>query len=153
MRKLFSLFVVILSGSILFGATNVFAQKKMKKEATIWPAADIKWVEAKDAPPGTMFASIWGNMTKGSYGALVKFGQGMNNPLHTHSSEVKAVVVSGAFWYAPEGGDKKVLGPGSYFMIPSGLKHTSGADPGTVMFQEGPGKFDMKMVAAPKAKK
>ncbi len=153
MKKLFSLFSVILAGSILFGATNVFAQKKMKKEATVWPAADIKWVEAKDAPPGTMFAPLWGDMTKGAFGALAKFGKGMNNPLHTHSSDVKAVVISGAFWYAPEGGDKKVLGPGSYFMIPGGLKHTSGADAGTVMFQEGSGKFDMKPVEPPKEMK
>jgi uncharacterized cupin superfamily protein len=56
------------------------------------------------------------------------------------------VVLAGNFWVAPEGGEKKMFGPGSYVMVPSGWKHTSGADAGTTVFQEGPGKFDMQMV-------
>lgn len=151
MKRIFLFLCLILIGSMVFGATNALAQKKkMTKEATLWPAGDIKWVEAKDAPPGVMVAALWGDMSKRSYGALVKFGQEMNNPPHTHTNDVKAVVVSGSFWYASEGGEKKMLGPGSYFMIPGGLKHTSGSEAGTIMFQEGPGKFDMKMIGAPK---
>lgn len=154
MKRIFLFLCLILIGSIVFGATNALAQKKKtKKEATLWAAEDIKWETPKEAPPGLMSAGLWGNMAKGAYGALVKFGEAMDNPLHTHTYDTKAVVVSGSFWYAPEGGEKKMLGPGSYFMVPAGLRHTSGAEAGTVVFQEGPGKFDFKMVEMPKEKK
>ena len=135
---------------VLVGALSVTAfssDKKMKKEATVWPAADIAWAEMKGGPPGIMTASLWGNMSKSAYGALIKFTQELNNPLHRHSNTVKLVVISGSFWYAPEGGEKKMLGPGSYLEVPGGLKHTSGAEAGTTVFQEGSGKFDMKMAA------
>ena len=154
MKRIFLSLCLILIGSIVFGATTAFAQKKkMAKKPILWAAEDIKWVELKDAPPGAMGAALWGNMAKGAYGALAKFGQAMDNPLHTHTNDTKAVVISGSFWYASEGGEKKMLGPGSYFMIPGGLRHTSGAEAGTIMFQEGPGKFDMKMVKAAMEKK
>ena len=74
---------------------------------------------------------------------------GQVHPLHTHTSDVKSVVVSGTFMVGPEGGPEKKLGPGSYFFVPGRMKHTStcaaGAD--CVLFQETSGKFDMKPVA------
>ncbi len=153
MKRILS-FLVIPTLLIMFGITGAEAQKKkMKKEPILWAAEDIKWETPKHAPPGVMAAGLWGNMEKGAYGALVKFGQAMDNPLHTHTYDTKAVIVSGSFWYAPEGREKKMLGPGSYFMIPGGLRHTSGAEAGTVVFQEGPGKFDMKMAKAAKEMK
>ncbi len=153
MKKILLLFSVILIGSVLFGAMNAFAQKKMKKEAKVWPAGDIKWSEMKGGPPGVMIAPLWGDISKGAYGALIKFTAAMDNPLHTHSSDAKLVVISGSFWHASEGGEKKMLGPGSYFMLPGGVRHASGADAGTVVFQESSGKFDMKPVEMPKEKK
>lgn len=143
------LFVVLGIAGLTFAGLNVAeAQKKMKKEPILWPAANIKWAEptSKDAPPGVMVSSLWGDMSKGAYGALVKFTQVMDAPLHTHSSDVKGVVISGSFWVAPEGGEKTTFGPGSYMLIPAGWKHTSGNEAGTIMFQEGPDKFDMKPV-------
>ncbi len=41
-------------------------QKKMKKEAVIWPAEDIKWEQLKGGPPGVMIANLWGNYEKGA---------------------------------------------------------------------------------------
>lgn len=124
---------------------NMSDHEKMGK-AMLMSADDMKWETPtmKDAPPGVQMVSLWGDMNKGAYGSMIKFTQAMDHPLHTHSHDVKSVVVSGSFWIAPENGDKKTFGPGSYFMIPGGWKHTSGADAGTVVFQEGPGKFDMK---------
>ena len=153
MKRVLMFAVYVLVGMIALGVTAFSSDKKMKKEATAWPAGDIKWVEAKEGPPGIMFAPLWGDMSKGAFGTLVKFTAGLDNPLHTHSYTAKLVVISGSFWYAPEGGEKKMLGPGSYLEVPGGLKHTSGAEAGTVVFQEGSGKWDMKMVEAPKGMK
>ena len=153
MKRILSL-LVIPTLLFMFGTTTADAQKKkMKKVPILWAAEDIKWEAPKDAPPGVMAAGLWGNMGKGAYGALIKFGQTMDTPLHIHTSDTKAVVVSGSFWYAAEGGERKMLGPGSYFMIPGGLRHTSGSEAGTVVFQEGPGKFDVKMVKVAKEMK
>ena len=148
MKRIVLFVVLALVGLTFAGSTVADAQKKMKKEPILWPAADIKWVDppSKDAPPGVMVSSLWGDMSKGAYGALVKFTQVMDTPLHTHSFDVKGVVISGSFWVAPEGGEKTSFGPGSYMMIPGGWKHTSGNEAGTVLFQEGPGKFDLKPV-------
>ena len=148
MTKFNSLFILLVSGLIIVGLTDAFAQKKMKKEPVMWAAEDIKWVEMKDGPPGVMVATLWGDMTKGAYGAFVKFSPAnTKNPLHTHSSDIKAVVLSGTFTSGPEGGPEKTYGAGSYLFVPGGWKHTSGAgDAGCTFFMEQSGKFDMKPV-------
>lgn len=147
MKKISTSLALVLVGLIFFGATNGFAQKKMKKEFVAWAAGDIKWEEMKGGPPGIMVAKLWGDMTKGAYGALVKFPPNFKNPLHTHTSDLKAVVISGSFIGGPEGGPEKTYGPGSYIFVPGGVKHTSGtADAGGVQFLESTGKFDMKPV-------
>ena len=146
MKRITSYLSLVLVGLMIFGVTDVSAKKK--KGAVVWPAENIKWQDMpmKDGPPGAKVAVLWGNMKKGAYGALVKLPAGMNNPLHTHSSDTKLVVISGTFWYAPEGGEKKSLGPGSYLLVPKGVKHTSGTDSECFAFQEGNGKFDFKPV-------
>ena len=150
MKRIASWLGLVLIGLIILGVTDASAKKKMKKEAVVWPSENIKWMEMKGGPPGGMVASLWGNMGKGAYGVLVKLPAGMNNPLHTHSADSKLVIISGSFWYAPEGGEKKVLGPGSYLMVPGGLKHSSGSDSECLAFQMGSGKWDMKAVKAKK---
>jgi anti-sigma factor ChrR (cupin superfamily) len=118
------------------------AQKK--KEAIAWPAGEVKWSEMKGGPPGIMYAELWGHMDKGAYGSLVKLPAGVKHPLHTHSSDTKLVVISGTFLFTPEVGTEQRLGPGSYLMVPGGVKHLSGVteDGPCEVFQEGPGKFD-----------
>ena len=141
------LFVALFCLSVI-SATQMQAQKGAKT-ATVWPAADIKWVEMKGTPPGVKItsATLWGNMEKGAYGALINLPANMSNPLHTHTATTKLVVISGTFWYQPEGGEKKMLDAGSYLSVPGGLKHTSGTgDKGCTVMQEGSGAWDMNPV-------
>ncbi len=144
MRRFISSLTLVLAGIVFFSAHNAFAQKKMKKEPVMWAAENIKWEQMKDAPSGVMSATLWGDMTKGGYGAFVKFPADIKHPLHTHSSDIKTVILSGTFTYAPEGSEVKSYGTGSYILIPGGSKHItgSGAD-GCTFFMEQPGKFDM----------
>ncbi len=145
-QKILSIVVI---GLVVF-CPNADAQKKMK-EPVVWPADDIKWMEVKGAP-GIMFANLWGKMDKGAYGALVKFPAGTKHPMHKHTSEIKGIVISGTFYYTPEGGTEHRLGAGSYFVVPGGSKHMSGStdDGPCEIFQESPGKFDMMAVEAKK---
>ena len=62
------------------------------------------------------------------------------------------MVLSGEFRYTPEGGTEKVLGPGSYLMVPGKLRHSSASGPeGVTMFQESQGGWDLLPVAGPAA--
>jgi len=136
------------------GVSAVWAAKK---EMVLITPDELKWADVP-APPGApapppgagpQVANVVGDAMKGAYSAFAKIPAGSMHPLHTHSADTKAVVVSGTWLIGPEGGPEKKLGPGSYFMVPGGMKHTSGCAPGApcIIFQEGPAKFDFKPVA------
>jgi quercetin dioxygenase-like cupin family protein len=125
-----------------------------KKDIVMMSSEDLKWIDVPEAQ-GAQVANVTGDIFKGAYVAFAKVPAGQVHPLHTHSSEVAAVVVSGTFIVTPEGGTETKLGPGSYFTIPRGVKHMSSCAAGApcVLFQQGPGKFDMKLVAEKTAEK
>ena len=91
--------------------------------------------------------------TDGRYGAVEFRGHnGFAAPLHTHTNDMKVVIVSGTFIQTPEGKPEFRLGPGSYFLQPGGnYRHTTSCDPAAecVFFVEGKGKFDLKLVQPP----
>ena len=102
----------------------------------------------KQIVPGVKKKILWGDHDKGPYGAFTKFDPGLANPLHTHSSEVRIIVLQGAYIYKPQSGPERRVGPGSYISIPAGDMHVSGGDPkeGALFYEESPGKFDLKLV-------
>jgi quercetin dioxygenase-like cupin family protein len=118
---------------------------KMKAPVTM-TAADMKWTDM--AAKGVQSATLWGDMNKGAFGALIKFTAGTTMPLHTHSSELKLVVISGTLFVGADAASAKDLGPGSYALQPAGWKHVTGCRVGAdcIFFTEGSGKFDMKPV-------
>ena len=119
------------------------------------PAADMKWMDLDPAQaPGVKVADLWGDHTKGAFGALFKLPAGFAAPLHTHTNVMKLVIISGTYIQAPEGKPEFRLGPGSYLWQPAGnYRHTTSCDPAAdcVFFVEGGGKFDLKIVDAGKA--
>ena len=114
------------------------------------PAGDIKWTDLDPkGAPGVMVADLWGNHTKGAYGALFKLPAGFTAPLHTHTHAMKVVFISGTYVQAPEGKPEVRLGPGSYMMQPGGnYRHTTSCDKASdcVFFVESNGKFDLNVV-------
>ena len=142
-------------------ATPVLAQTSGQAQATkapragasqpiFTPAADIKWTDLDPkGAPGVKVADLWGDHTKGAFGAYLKLPAGFAVPLHTHSSVMKVVFLSGTYIQAPEGKPEVRLGPGSYMMQPGGnYRHTTSCDKAAdcVLFVEGSGKFDLKLV-------
>ena len=104
--------------------------------------------EFKEVVPGVKKKILWGNPDSGAYGAFTKFDPGVTNPLHTHTNEVRIVVLQGAYIYKPKGGNERRVAPGSYLSVPAGDVHVSGGDPkdGALFYEESPGKFDLKVV-------
>jgi hypothetical protein len=115
------------------------------------PAADLKWTDLDPTgAPGVKVAALWGDHTKGAYGAFFKLPAGFAVPLHTHSHPMKVIFVSGTYIQAPEGKPEVRLGPGSYMMQPGGsYRHTTTCDKASdcVFFVESDGAFDLKPVA------
>jgi len=113
----------------------------------VWPAADMKWVDAPGAPAGVQQVNLWGDSTKGRFGVITKFPAGFSTPLHSHSATLKMVMISGTVIHGPEGKPEVRLSAGSYLVEPAGYKHTTACDKASecVFFMEGDGKFDIVM--------
>ena len=151
MKRSITLLLFLLTGLFIVMSHGAVSQRKMKKEAVLWPAQNITWDEMKGAAPGVMTALLWGDRAKGPYGAFVKFPANTKQPLHTHSNDIKAIIVSGTFTYGVEGEEEKPYGPGSYLLIPANVKHSNGSGAeGVMFFMEQSGKFDMKVVETDK---
>src|SRR5262245_66303756 len=94
------------------------APKPAESHLLVMPAGDMKWTDLGPGAPGVKVADLWGNHASGAYGALFKLPAGFAAPLHTHTSDMKVVIVSGTYIQAPDGKPEFRLGPGSYFMQP-----------------------------------
>ena len=131
------------------------AAKPAESRLVVMPASDMKWTDLDPGAPGVKVADLWGNhAASGAFGALFKLPAGFAAPLHTHTYDMKVVIVSGTYIQAPEGKPEFRLGPGSYFMQPGGdYRHTTTCDKASdcVFFVEGKGPFDLKPVDAGKA--
>jgi anti-sigma factor ChrR (cupin superfamily) len=159
MRKLALAFAAtfILAAAVLAQASAEAKAKpahKAAKAPVMVPAADLKWTDLDPTTaPGVKSADVWGDHTKGGYGGFTKFPAGFVAPLHTHTNDMKIVVISGTFISTPEGKPEVRLGPGSYLMQPGGnYRHTTACDKASecLFFIESTGKFDLKPVEAAK---
>lgn len=124
-------------------------------QPVVMPAADLKWSDLDPAgAPGVKVAALWGDHTKGAFGAFFKLPAGFTAPLHTHTHDMNVVFVSGTYIQGPEGKPEFRLGPGSYLMQPGGnYRHTTSCDKASecLFFVESKGAFDLKLVEAGKA--
>jgi mannose-6-phosphate isomerase-like protein (cupin superfamily) len=102
----------------------------------------------KELAPGASGSVVWGDMDKGPYAAFTKFVPGASFPLHTHTSDMRIVVLKGAYVYKPENGAEVRVSAGHYLLIPGGLRHVSGGDAkeGALFYQTSDGKFDLNPV-------
>ncbi len=134
------------------GAQTSSAQKAGSDQPVFMPAADLKWTDLDPTgAPGVKIVDLWGDHTKGAFGAFVKLPAGFAVPLHTHTNAMKVVFLSGTYIQAPEGKTEVRLAPGSYMMQPGGnYRHTTSCDKASecLFFMESEGAFDLKPVAA-----
>jgi anti-sigma factor ChrR (cupin superfamily) len=135
------------------GSGKATAPKAAESRLVVMPAGDIKWTDLGPGAPGVKVADLWGNRAKGAFGALFKLPAGFAAPLHTHTHDMKVVILSGTYVQAPDGKPEFRLGPGSYFFQPGGnYRHTTTCDKASdcVFLVESNGPFDLKAVSAQK---
>ncbi len=116
------------------------------QKAVAITADTLAWSELSAKGSGVMIATVSGDYTQGAWAGFVRFPAGSKSGVHTHSSDLKIVVVSGTFHYGstPEG--EKNYGAGSYVFIPANLPHSNSQPEGALLYAEQPGKFDSKPV-------
>jgi quercetin dioxygenase-like cupin family protein len=112
--------------------------------------SDLQWTDLPERK-GMQFAVLSGDPKVGDYTQLRKVPAGSDNPLHSHSSELTNVIISGVWYTGADAGSARDFGPGSVVMMPANWVHVSGCRAGTdcVFYQDGKGKFDFKPVKQP----
>ena len=85
----------------------------------------------------------WGNLCREDR-CFISPGDVCDAGVHTHTNDLRIVVIKGAYLYRADGRETRV-GPGGFLFVPGGTKHWSGGDPkdGAQFYQEGLGKFDL----------
>ena len=142
-------FVIV---AIAGASTGLLAQENARKPESTAPLmvsfTDLKWVELPERK-GMQFAVLTGDPKIGAYTQIRKVAAGTDNPLHSHSSEIKNVIISGVWYTGKDAPSAKDFGPGSVVMMPADWVHVSGCRSGSdcVFYQEGKGKFDFKPAA------
>jgi quercetin dioxygenase-like cupin family protein len=150
MRRSAFAFAVVLT---LVSVPAAFAQSK-SDTPVFMQTGDIQWkdLDPKGAP-GVKIADLWGDHTKGAYGALLIFPAGFEAPLHTHTDAIHIVVLSGTYIQTPDGKPADRMGPGTYVYQPGGnYRHVSACDKASEckLFIESTGKFDLLPVQSGK---
>jgi hypothetical protein len=156
MSKVFVLLMVV-------SLCAAFGDEKAKKSAiALEPSGtpmmvsfkDLKWTELPERK-GMQFAVLSGDPKTGEYTQIRKVPAGTDNPLHSHSSELKNVIISGVWYTGPDAASAKDFGPGSIVMMPANWVHVSGCRSGSdcVFYQEGKGKFDFVPTAGARTDK
>jgi quercetin dioxygenase-like cupin family protein len=102
----------------------------------------LKWEEMSAKASGVKIATVSGEYTKGAWAGFIKFPAGSKSVIHTHSSDLKIVVVSGTFHYGDTPETERNYGAGSYVFIPANLPHSNSQPEGALLYAEQPGKFD-----------
>lgn len=124
-----------------------------KEPAQAMATGELSWVDVLEVK-GALRAVLWGDPSKGAYGAWNKWPSGVDAGTHTQNADSKAVVMAGTIVLSLEGGPEKELSAGSYFHVPANqvrsMKCKEGSD--CIFFAEQPDKFDFKLMA-PAAKK
>ena len=129
------------------------AQNAESKTPLMVSFTDLKWVELPERK-GMQFAVLTGDPKIGAYTQIRKVPAGTDNPLHSHSSEIKNVIISGVWYTGKDAASAKDFGPGSVVVMPADWVHVSGCRLGSdcMFYQEGKGKFDFKPSAGGSSK-
>ena len=132
--------LTLLVALTLAGAGLSYAD--MMKSPNHVPVEDLKWFDTGIGP--LQAAVAYGDMSKGPYGVFLKFPGDFVSPVHHHSSEYRAVVVTGTIVNSEEGEADITMQPGSYWYQRGNVNHVTQcvSSDGCTVFLTQPGKFD-----------
>jgi quercetin dioxygenase-like cupin family protein len=114
--------------------------------------SEIQWADAPPSlPPGAKMAVLDGDPNKaGSFTIRMKAPTGYKIAPHTHPTAERVTVISGSFKIGM--GDKlddasaQEMGPGSFVMLPAGMKHFATSSTESVIQINSEGPFQINYV-------
>jgi quercetin dioxygenase-like cupin family protein len=86
---------------------------------------DLEFAPMAEGSP-VQISVLWGDPATGPVGFLVRIPAGFEQPMHTRTSDYRAVVIEGSALHWIEGEDKRMVGPvgkGGYWLQPGGQVH------------------------------
>ena len=133
------LFVAALT---LAGMAAPTAWAKGPGKAVMTPVAELKWSDA--GIPGVATSGVDGDMSRGASHFFLRYAAGFVAPLHFHSPDHHAVIVSGNLVLIT-GGKEVRLAPGSYFALKNKAAHAARCEGAQdcVMFIDARGRWDV----------
>ena len=136
--------VMIVAGSLTMAALG----DEPAKSPVMLSYTELKWTELPERK-GMQFAVLSGDPKTGPYTQIRRVPALTSNPLHSHSSELKNVIISGVWYTGADVPSARDFGPGSIIVMPANWVHVSGCRAGSecVFYQEGSGKFDFRPAA------
>ncbi|WP_298859461.1 DUF4437 domain-containing protein [uncultured Sulfitobacter sp.] len=119
------------------------------EQITLLDADDYVW---EVTPEGVAFSALQGDRFAEPYQALVRLPAGTISPPHVKSANMFGVMLQGEMTHYANGDDPdaaRVIGPGSYYRISSGLAHISAcvSDEPCIAYLYQDGAFDFQPVA------
>ena len=145
--------VLMLCGVIAFTmGVGALAHGAAAAKFHYWNPAELKFTETAK---GIERTTVWGDLDKGDWGALVRFQAGTERGWHTHSHPVNLTMISGTLVFDGEGSAPMELGPGSGVSEPANAKHNTRCKEGEscLFLITGAKKYDFKPSKAPVAAK
>ena len=118
-------------------------------QITLLDSDDYVW---ETTPEGVAFSALQGDRFVEPYQALVRLPAGTISPPHVKSANMFGIMLQGKMIHYADGEDPdsaRVIGPGSYYSISSGLAHVSAcvSDELCVAYLYQDGAFDFLPVA------
>lgn len=147
MKQLRTVLMVLLVMTFVGGLVAHAQQKqKMKPQAKLTPAAELKWVDAPPSLPGAKIAVLEGDpKKKGPFTVRFKFPADFKAPPHWHPSTERVTVLSGAVYLGL--GDTfdtakgQALSAGSYGVVPAKTPHYGWTKEETIIQLQGTGPW------------
>ena len=123
-----------------------------KPQAHVFTPTDLKWGPAPAIlPPGARLAVLEGDPSKaGPFTMRLEMPAGYRIPPHFHQVDEHVTVISGAFQVGMgdtfDAGKLTTLPPGTFGVIPPGVRHFARADKATVVQLHGVGPWGLTYV-------
>jgi hypothetical protein len=116
-----TLWVTLVAVSVCTSSLADEARAKHGAQAPLMVSFDdLAWSELPERK-GMKFAVLSGDPKTGEYTQMRKVPAGTDNALHSHSSELKNIVISGVWYTGPDAASAKDFGPGSIVLPRTGF--------------------------------
>lgn len=100
-------------------ATGVVTAASDGPKMTVVQTAERHWKPKPALPPGAFGANLWGDPATGPYGFVGKFPLNFRVPLHSHTNDVRVVMLKGNMVISYPGEPDVEIAEGGYFLLPA----------------------------------